>query len=124
MANEYILVDITEGRSQLNGGTFWRLTFHGLDDGATYEMTVDPTYTNFKRSGWDRVVKDEYPYGVYTGLRRTKKVTNKGVPIISADGSARIIYRCENDEELARLVLANAESFQKTTQFKELFNGT
>jgi hypothetical protein len=112
MSNQYILVNIEQSQSRLNGGDFWRLTFQGLDDGKTYEMTVDPTYTNFKRSGWNQVVTDEYPYGVYAGLRRTDKRTRNGVPVVNADGRARIIYRCADDHELAALVEANTESFQ------------
>ena len=122
MTGEYILVDIKEGRSQLNGGSYWRLTFQSLDDGTTHEMTVDPTYSNFKRSGWNQVVQDEYPYGVYTGLKRTDRQTKSGVPVVSADGRARIVYRCANDQELAELVRVNTESFAETTPFQELFN--
>jgi hypothetical protein len=123
MSNEYILVNIEQSRSRLNGGDFWRLTFQSLDDGLTYEMTVDPAYTNFKRSGWNQVVQDEYPYGVYAGLRRTDKRTRTGVPVVSADGRAQIIYRCENDLELAALVQANTESFrQPSNTFGQVFD--
>ena len=123
MSNEYILVDITESVSHLNGGRYWRLTFVSLDDGTTHEMTVDPAYTNFRRSGWNHVVEDPYPYGCYTGLRRTNKTTKKGVPVVSADGKARIVYRCRDDEELARLVEANQQQFERpTTQFGQLFD--
>ena len=123
MTNQYILVNVAEGRSQLNGGSYWRLTFVGLDDGETYEMTVDAAYTNFKRSGWNQVVTDEYPYGVYGGLKKTIKKTARDVPILSADGRARIMHRCRDDAELIKLVIANAESFNKPTKFQELFNG-
>jgi len=120
---EYILVNIEEGRSQLNGGRFWRLTFQSLDDGTTWEMTVDPAYNNFKRSGWDHVVADPYPYGIYTGLKRTQKQTRQGRPVVSADGSARLVYRCANDEELAQIVEANIRSFERpATQFGQLFD--
>ena len=123
MTNEYILVDITESVSHLNGGRYWRLTFVSLDDGTTHEMTVDPAYTNFKRSGWNHIVADPYPYGVYTGLKRTRKTTTKGTPVVSADGKARIVYRCANDEELAELVAANAKSFEKpVSTFGQIFN--
>lgn len=122
MSNEYLLVDITESRSQLNGGRFWRLTFVSIDDGQRYEMTVDPTYNNFRKSGWDHVVQDSYAYGVYTGLRRTAKKTRLGVPVISADGQARLVYRCADDAELARLVSAIQEP--EATQFQELFVGS
>lgn len=123
MTNEYILVNIAEGRSQLNGGRYWRLTFVSLDDGTTHEMTVDPAYTNFKKAGWNHIVEDPYPYGVYGGLKRTKKVTKKGIPVVSADGKARRTYLCENDTELAQLVAANAESFaQAKTTFGQLFD--
>ena len=123
MTNEYILVDIAESISHLNGGRYWRLTFVSLDDGTTHEMTVDPAYTNFRRSGWNHVVEDPYPYGCYTGLKRTKKTTNKGTPVVSADGKARIVYRCANDAELAGLVQALADSFeQPKTTYGQLFS--
>lgn len=123
MSDEYILVNIEQGRSQLNGGDFWRLTFQSVEDGATYEMSVDPAYNNFKRSGWNQVVTDEYPYGVYTGLRRTARRTRSGTPVVNADGRARIIYRCENDEELAQLVQALTDSVaQPQNTFQELFS--
>jgi hypothetical protein len=123
MTNEYILVNIEESVSHLNGGRYWRLTFVSLDDGTTHEMTVDPAYTNFRRSGWNHVVADPYPFGCYTGLKRTKKTTKKGVPVVSADGPARIIYRCVNDEELAGLVQALADSFeQPVSTYGQLFS--
>jgi hypothetical protein len=123
MSNEYILVNIEESISHLNGGRYWRLTFVSLEDGTTHEMTVDPAYTNFKRSGWNHVVEDAYPYGVYTGLRRTQKTTKSGVPVVSADGKARIVYRCADDAELVRLVEANAKQFERPpTRFGELFD--
>jgi hypothetical protein len=120
---EYILVNVEESVSHLNGGRYWRLTFVSLDDGTTHEMTVDPAYNNFKKSGWNHIVADPYPYGVYEGLRRTRKTTKRGVPVVSADGPARIVYRCENDDELTQLVEANRRSFeQPTTQFGQLFD--
>ena len=122
MSNEYILVNIEESTSHLNGGRYWRLTFVSLDDGTRHEMTVDPAYTNFKRSGWNHIVEDPYPFGVFTGLKRTQKTTRSGVPVVSADGRARIVYRCADDAELARLVEANADQFKPTTQFGQLFD--
>lgn len=123
MSNEYILVDIIQGISHLNGGRYWRLTFVSLDDGTTHEMTVDPAYTNFKRSGWNHIVEDPYPFGVYSGLKRTKKTTTKGTPVVSADGKARIVYRCANDDELVSLIQALADSFaQPTTTYGQLFS--
>jgi hypothetical protein len=121
MSDQYILVDCQESISHLNGGRFWRMVFVSLADGTQHEMTVDPAYTNFKRSGWNHIVADPYPYGVYTGLKRTKKTTKRGIPVVSADGKARLIYRCENDEELARLVEANERSFETETVFGQLF---
>jgi hypothetical protein len=123
MTNEYILVDIAQSVSHLNGGRYWRLTFVSLDDGTTHEMTVDPAYTNFRRSGWNHIVEDPYPFGVYSGLKRTKKTTTKGTPVVSADGRARIVYRCANDEELAGLVQALAESFERpVSTYGQLFS--
>jgi hypothetical protein len=123
MSNEYILVNIDQSISHLNGGRYWRLTFVSLDDGTQHEMTVDPAYTNFKKSGWNHIVEDPYPYGVYSGLRRTSKKTRSGVPVVSADGKARIVYRCADDAELAALVeVTMAQSKPPATQFGQLFD--
>ena len=114
---DYILVDQNQ-RPGRNGVTMWRLTFYCIDDHSLWEMTVDPTYDNFKRSGWDHIVRDENSYGVYSDLKRTQRKTAEGIPIVSADSAARIVYRCQNQQEALRLVELNEHP---PTPFQELF---
>jgi hypothetical protein len=45
------------------------------------------------------------------------------MPVVSADGPARIIYRCADDAELAALVEANANSMRPAAStFGNLFH--
>ena len=116
---EYVLVD-QDQRPGRNGVTMWRLTFYCLDDRTLWEMTVDPTYDNFKRSGWDHVVRDSDSYGVYTDLKRTRRKTREGTPIVSADSAARLTVRLEDRQQALRLVEAN-ETPPAPNTFRELF---
>lgn len=105
MANEYVLVERTSRRGR-NGVTFWRFTFYCLADGLFYETTVDETYRNFQRSGWEDLTRDN-PYGVYEGLTRTQRITKQGMPVITADSSPRSIAKCQDFNEAMRIVCAN-----------------
>jgi hypothetical protein len=116
---DYVLVD-QDQRPGRNAVTMWRLTFYCVDDATLWEMTVDPTYDNFKRSGWDHVVRDENSYGVYADLKRTGRHTREGTPIVSADSPARITYRCQDRQEALRLVEANEHP---PSTWQELFRG-
>lgn len=104
---EYILVERTSQRSVQNGVTMWRLTFYCIQDGAVLEMTVDPTYRNFRGQGWDHVVESDQPWGVYTGLRRTQRHTRAGSAVLTADRAAELIYRCRDQLEAVELMQAN-----------------
>lgn len=117
---QYVLVECNSQPSRLNGVTMWRLTFYCLDDGTICEMTVDSSYRNFRRRGWDHVVESECPWGVYTGVTRTDRVTREGVPVVTADGTAELIYRCEDRNQALKLVEAN-ENENNTSLFQQFF---
>jgi len=118
---EYILIDLSEQASRLNGGTMWRLTFYSIDDGTVHEMTVDSTYRNFARQGWDQVVVSPNPWAVYTGLRRTRRVTRQGTPVITADSHPCIVYQCSDHAEALRLAEMDIDSRNQHNTFGELF---
>jgi hypothetical protein len=84
----------------------WRLTFYCLDDGVISEMTVDSSYRNFRQQGWDHVTESANPWGVYSGLAQTDRLTRQGVPVVTADGTAELIYRCEDRNQALQLVKA------------------
>ena len=121
---EYILIDQTEQPSHLNGGTMWRLTFYCIDDHTVHEMTVDSSYRNFARSGWNHVVRDPNPWGVYSNLKRTDRTTRTGTQVVTADSAARIVYRCESHEEALALMQASIDSRSAPTTYQNLFEVT
>ena len=116
MNEYYILIDIQEQPSHLNGVTMWRLTFQGFISNRIVEMTVDNSYRNFHRSGWDQVVKATCPWGVYNTLQCTDKTTRKGIRVVTADSPAEIIYRCRDHAE----VLALAEASLRIPEIKSM----
>lgn len=101
---EYILIDLVQQPSRLNGVRMWRLTFYCLDDGTVHEMTVDSSYDNFRRKGWDHVVTDPRPYGVYRDLKRTDRQTRSGLQVVSADSRAKCIVELEDQETALQLM--------------------
>jgi len=122
MAMKYILIDREESQSRLNGVTMWRLTFYCVDDGTFHEMTVDPSYTNFKKSGWNHVVAHDSPWAVYLDLKRTKRTTRQGQPVVSADSRVNIQMQCEDLAEAQALVELDIAQRGQPSQFHELFS--
>lgn len=118
--SEWILID-RESKPGRNGVTMTRLTFQNIEDNEIAEMTLDNTYTNYKKSGWDHVAEDECPWGVYTDLRKTTRKTRTGVPVLTADSKANIIYRCENHEEALEMAQASIDMDRTPRPFDQLF---
>ena len=120
MKQKYILVECNSQPSR-NGVTMWRMTFYCLDDGSLWETTVDPTYKNFRRSGWDHIVEHDNPWGVYEGMKRTKRKTQDGTPVLSADSKPHLQIRCEDHAQARALVELNEREI-KPTPFERLFD--
>ena len=118
---EYILIKKDSQRSHQNGVTMWRLTFYCIDDGTVWEMTVDATYRNFRKKGWDHVVESDCPWAVYGNLKRTERKTREGVGVVSADSLAEVIYRCTDQQQALDLVQAAEDLNQQRTTFQEFF---
>ena len=117
---QYVLVERTSRNSRLNGVTMWRLVFYSLDDGTLWEMTVDSSYRNFRSQGWDHLVQDDNPWGVYEGLRRSDRLTAEGMPILTADAAAERVWRAEDRDQALRLVEADQRQ-RNPDMFQELF---
>jgi hypothetical protein len=120
---DYILVEREEFDSRLNpGARSWRLTFYSVDDGTFWEMTVDSTYRNYRKSGWDHVVRDDNPWASYADLQRTDRQATSGFPIVSADSPARINHRFESrDQALKIMQLDYEQRHPEPTRFGSLF---
>jgi hypothetical protein len=121
MNEEYILID-REERPGKNGVCFWRLTFQRISDNLIVEMTVDATYRNFRRRGWDHVVESDQPWGVYNKLKLTERTTQHGTPVVSADSAAEIIYRCADHAEALLLAQASINHNSPSDRFNNLFD--
>jgi len=104
LQGEWLLVDITEDLSRLNGNVYWRLTFLNVIDNTIWETTVDGSYRNFSRSGWDRIVSDPNPWGIYSGLKRSKRTARSGNGVITADSRPEKAHPIESFEEVERVV--------------------
>jgi len=118
---KYILIDRQQQPSRLNGTTMWRLTFYCVDDGTYHEMTVDNSYANFKKQGWDHVVTDPRPWGVYRDLKRTNRQTKRGVAVVSADSRAKCIQELDDQDTALKLVEIDQDERRGGTTFQELF---
>jgi hypothetical protein len=120
---KYILIDRTTQPSRLNAVTMWRLTFYCVDDSTYHEMTVDSSYTNFRRSGWDHVVQDSNPWGVYRDLKRTDRLTRRGTHVVTADSRAKCTFELRDQAEALDLVqLDLAQRTGQANQYSELFD--
>lgn len=118
---QYILVDRQEQMSRLNHVRMWRLTFYSLDDGHLFETTVDASYRNFRSQGWDHVVEDPSPWGVYEGLRRSSRRTAEGMPVLTADSGVRLVWRADDLQQALRLVQADQDQ-RNPTAFGRMFD--
>lgn len=120
---DYVLVEREEFDSRLNPGVrSWRLTFYCVDDGTFWEMTVDNSYKNFRKSGWDHVVRDPEPWASYADLQRTQRLARSGFPIASADSPARVNHRFESrDQALQIMQLDYEQRNPEPTRFRSLF---
>lgn len=101
-SDTWILVCIERSSSRLNGGDYWRLTWYDCDTGETYDMTVDPSYGNWRNCNWDEFVKQQAPHGVYENIHPIKRRTSQGwqrtsVPVASADYAPILIERADID---------------------------
>ena len=119
---QYILVGRQKDIGKLNNTYMWRFTWYCVTDNTVWETTVDETYRNFTRNGWDQLAQARAPWGVYEGLRELARRTVSGVGVITADSNP--ISACwldiESQEQAAEVaVLANATHEQ--TQYATLF---
>jgi len=121
MNQEYILIDLQPQASRQNDAPMWILTFQRISDNLVFEMTVDSTYRNFTKKGWNHVVTSESPWAVYANLKLTTRHTRQGTPVVSADSTADIIYRCADQAEALELAQASVDHNSPGDRFRGLF---
>ena len=118
-AQEYVLIE-RHSQPGRNGVTMWRLVFYSLATGDICEMTLDSSYRNFRRSGWEHVVEDPSPWGAYTDLRRTQRRTRQDRPVLTADSPARLVWRSRDLDQAWQLV-EDDQRERNPTAFERLF---
>ncbi len=121
MNQEYILIDLQPQASHQNDVPIWILTFQRISDNLVFEMTVDSTYRNFTKKGWNHVVASECAWAVYANLKHTTRHTKSGTPVVSADSTAEIIYRCADHAEALALAQASIDHNSPGDRFRGLF---
>lgn len=120
--DRYILLDIQEQTSRLNGGVMYRITWYCVEDGTWWESTVDSAYNNFRRNSWDRLVHEASPWGAYQGLERTPRTTRTGVGVLTADSRPCLRVRVNDQQQAMDLVQLDQDLRTRRNQYGELFD--
>jgi hypothetical protein len=116
----WILTD-RESRSGRNGVEITILTFQNILTNQVAEMTLDPTYRNYHRSGWNHVVQHSCPWGIYQNLKLTARTTREGRPVLTADSAADIVYRCEDHAQAQTLAEHSRAMDQSAARYHDFF---
>jgi len=95
-----LLKSCVRGRypSKITGATYWDITWIDTETFHEYTTSVDESYDNFIRNGWDKIVSNPNPYGLYDRMNPSKKVNSKGKTIISADHEPNLIAVVDKSE--------------------------
>ena len=101
---QYILVDISEQNSRLNGGEFYRITWVCIDDMTRWETDVQANYRNYRKNGWRTIVHQRL-WGVYEGLTRSTRSTVRNVGVITADSKPTCVIPINTQETAIEVVL-------------------
>jgi hypothetical protein len=88
---DLILTQVQRKLGKLNHEDIYDITFVDIETLEIYMTVVDSSYRNYTRSGWDRIVASENPYGLYSGLRKTAKRNTEGYTVVSADSHPQLI---------------------------------
>lgn len=109
----YLLTEIVTQQGRINNTTIYRLTFVDLDTVRVFHLTVDTSYKNYTRSGWDRIC-DQRQFGVYTGLSTTNRTDTQGLPVLTADSRPEFVMPLSN-RELAEVIEARLRELDPKT---------
>jgi hypothetical protein len=123
MTYQYVLVDIAEQTSRLNGGEFYRLTWVCMDDMTRWETDVQDNYRNYLKNGWRSIVHQQL-WGVYEGLTRSTRSTNRNVGVITADSRPVCVIPINTQATAIEVVLLEQErlnELQRNTLFDQVF---
>lgn len=104
----HLLVKLQKQRSIINHCPMYRITWYDVDTGTVYETTVDESYNNFAKNGWEYLVNQANPFGAYENLKVSNKTTKLGIPVISADSRPQMIMSLRDETEALEVMEAAA----------------
>lgn len=110
--SEYMLVAVEASWSHLNNCKMWRMTWIDLKDGSIWETTVDESFRNFHNKGWDVLVNNPNPYGIYLGLRKSQRTSKQGYGILTADSRPDMLVQCDDQDMACDIVIRLKEEKQ------------
>lgn len=89
--SDYCLFAKQETQGYTSNRVLWTLSWFDVNTLDIYQTVIDPTYRNFKRCSWDRIVEDPKPWGIYRNLHRGKGQSKGGFGILDADTVAHFV---------------------------------
>lgn len=110
--DQYVLVNIEANHSKLNHGIYYRLTWIRINDMTRWESTVDDSYQNFTRNGWDDICINKR-WGVYEGLRESSRKTQRQRNVITADSRPDRVINIDTQDLAIDVVIAEQERLTK-----------
>ena len=117
---QYILIGKNSEHSIHNDCPMWRLTWYCIDDGSLWEMTVDETFRNWPH--WRNFVTNK-TWGIYTAIRRTKRLSRSNLRVASADSRPELVESLASQAQAHDLAqkVADYHSNQMETDYDRLF---
>ena len=100
----YLLYKVEYRRaSKVSGEPAYKLWFVEPSTMEEYICWVDTSNRNWERCGWEHILNQPEPRGLYTGMKRRKK-TYRGQPCLNADSKPVLVkdWDTVNDEVFGR----------------------
>ena len=119
--DQYLLVErhIRTGREQR---TLYRYVWYSMSRGLLAETTVDNSFRNWRRRGWEALAQDTAPWGIYSELEWTDRVTREGMPVITADSRPRLEQRLSRQLALEVMAQDHADRQAASQPWHRLFD--
>ena len=99
----YLLIDKRETHGYTSNQVLYTLDWIAGDNLEQLQSVIDPTYRNYKRCGWERIIEHAAPWGVYQNLLETKRSSKQGFRLIHGDSQPHWIEELTLDE-IARYI--------------------
>lgn len=118
MTDEYILTHRTQSVGR-EGRTLYRFRWTRVSDGQQFETTVDDSYRNWSRCGWNQLAQDPTPWRVYQNLTPIDRKTTQGYGVITADNRPQPIPGTDCTQQEAQAMSLAARG--PLTTYDDLF---